>query len=240
MHSTHIFYAASVMAITASLFAPSVTAQEQNTFTNTGSIAIPGTGTFGAGNPYPSPIVVTGLEPGITNVEVTLLGLSHTYPSDLNFVLVGPGGETSYLMARGVCTPPDFTNQDFTFDDAAAAPLPASACTGGTYQVSIGSSVAPVLTPPAPAGPYGTSLAAFTGTDPNGTWELYSWDNSGINSGNLAGGWELTLNTPSPAAPPTAAPAEAIPTMSAYALVMTMLGVMLVTARRLRASSRRD
>jgi len=48
---------------------------------------------------------------------------------------------------------------------------------------------------PAPAGPYGTSLSAFTGTNPAGTWRLFVVDDLGSNSGVLAGGWTLLLDT---------------------------------------------
>jgi hypothetical protein len=43
---------------------------------------------------------------------------------------------------------------------------------------------------------------------------------------------------PEPPAPP--APPEVIPTMSAYGLVLTMLGLLVVATRRLRASAKRD
>lgn len=53
------------------------------------------------------------------------------------------------------------------------------------------------------------------------------------------------LNADSSSGPPvvppgTGAPANAIPTMSAYGLVLTMLGLLLVAGRRLRASARRS
>ncbi|MCA1585121.1 MAG: proprotein convertase P-domain-containing protein, partial [Acidobacteria bacterium] len=44
-----------------------------------------------------------------------------------------------------------------------------------------------VLTAPAPAGPYSTSLAAFNGTNPNGTWSLYVFDDAGSDIGALFG-----------------------------------------------------
>ena len=69
----------------------------------------------------------------------------------------------------------------------------------------------PVLPPqpaarkaPAPAAPYltpatagtDTLTSAFTGAaggDPNGTWSLYVVDDAAVDTGNIAGGWTLTL-----------------------------------------------
>jgi Ca2+-binding RTX toxin-like protein len=42
-------------------------------------------------------------------------------------------------------------------------------------------------------GPYGNTLGAFTGTDPNGTWQLFINDDSSFNSGNLDG-WLLKID----------------------------------------------
>jgi subtilisin-like proprotein convertase family protein len=52
---------------------------------------------------------------------------------------------------------------------------------------------------PAPPGPYGTSLAGFNGTNPNGAWSLYVVDNFEVDTGSIAGGWNLDV-----AAPPAA------------------------------------
>src|SRR5438093_653114 len=41
---------------------------------------------------------------------------------------------------------------------------------------------------PAPLGTYATSLSAFNGSDPNGTWLLYV-----VDAGSITGGWSLTL-----------------------------------------------
>ncbi len=51
---------------------------------------------------------------------------------------------------------------------------------------------------PAPAGPYGTTLAAFNGTNPNGNWRLFVVDDLGGDSGNINLGYELTITTGAP------------------------------------------
>jgi hypothetical protein len=198
------FLPAVFMAAMAGLaFAPAVSAQEQNTYSNATPITIPGTGTSGPGAPYPSLIVVSGLEPGIIEVGVALLDLSHTFPADLAFMLVGPEGQTYWFM-NNVCGAFPLINQSFIFSDSAGN-LDRGPCTGGTYKATLfGARVfdPPAPPPPTPPGYYGDNLAVFSGTDPNGTWELYALDDSDTNVGDLAGGWELTLTTPT-AAPTT-------------------------------------
>jgi len=43
--------------------------------------------------PYPSTINVSGMTGGVTQLRVRILGLSHTFPDDIQLLLVGPGGQ---------------------------------------------------------------------------------------------------------------------------------------------------
>ena len=52
------------------------------------------------------------------------------------------------------------------------------------------------ISPPPP--PYGTKLAALSGGNPNGTWELFVQDNVLFDSGTNYNGWILTLTTANP------------------------------------------
>lgn len=52
------------------------------------------------------------------------------------------------------------------------------------------------LSPPLP--PYGTTLSALNGSNPNGTWQLFTFDDSPFNSGMISNGWILTLVTADP------------------------------------------
>ncbi|MDQ4132708.1 MAG: hypothetical protein M3179_05750 [Actinomycetota bacterium] len=120
------------------------------TFSNTTQIAVPGPqGSFYTpGSPYPSTISVSGLTGTVTDVNVTLCGLSATVPSDIDVLLVAPNGTAAVIMSdiggNGGVEPPDpdpgqwdtpVSNVNVTIDDAAAAPLPAdSPLTTGTYR----------------------------------------------------------------------------------------------------------
>jgi hypothetical protein len=79
--------------------------------------------TAGAASPYPSTITVAGLSGTVTKVTVTLTNFSHTFPDDVDILLVGPTGANAIIMsdvggATGV------TNLTLTLDDAAATSLP--------------------------------------------------------------------------------------------------------------------
>ena len=50
----------------------------------------------------------------------------------------------------------------------------------------------------APLPPYGATLSALNGGNPNGAWELFIQDNLAFNSGAVSNGWILTLTTASP------------------------------------------
>src|SRR6266516_1357118 len=60
-------------------------------FTNSTTITIPDSG---PASPYPSNITVGGLGT-VTKVTVTINGLTHTFPDDLDFLLVGSAGNTA-------------------------------------------------------------------------------------------------------------------------------------------------
>jgi subtilisin-like proprotein convertase family protein len=152
--------------------------------------------------PYPSPVVVSGLTSPITDVNVTLTNLTHEFSYDVRALLVGPSGQTTLLMHEAGGTFPDdaeVTDQTVTFDDAAPNFLPAR-IVSGTYKPTQAEnacanvSAATSLPAPAPAGPYGSTLADFNGTNPNGTWKLYVIDDIKNGDGDI-GGWSLDITT---------------------------------------------
>ena len=163
-----------------------------NSFSNTAAISIPG---IGASTPYPSTITVTGELSTLTKVTVTIRGLTHLYPDDLDVLLVGPLGQNVMLMSDAG-GPNNTTNAVLTFDDAAATNLPdAGQIVSGTYKPTDYETGETMLSP-APPGPYSNSLSVFAGTSPNGTWSLYVNDDLVSDSGTIATGWTLTLVGP--------------------------------------------
>lgn len=163
------------------------------TFTNPTPILIPGSGTNGPASPYPSAVVVGPLPSPITDVNVTLNSLSHTFPGHIDILLVGPTGANVVLMsdAGGMA---DAVGVVLVLDDQAASSLPdGPTLTSGTFRPS---NYPPNETfpPPAPGGPFGTALSVFNGTSPEGTWNLFVSDDSAGDTGQITLGWSLTIS----------------------------------------------
>lgn len=164
------------------------------TFQNPALITIPD---IGAATPYPSVITVSGITGTVGNVSVTLSNLSHTYPGDLDILLVGPTGQKSILMSSAG-QPFSVTNTTVTFDDTAASPVPdASQILGTSYQPAA-YNPSPSFPDPAPAGPYNAALSVFSLANPNGAWSLYIVDHTDGDHGKVANGWSLAITTVSP------------------------------------------
>jgi plastocyanin len=166
-------------------------------FSNTAAIAVP---VSGAATPYPSTIVVAGLNQAVNGMSLTLNGLSHTAPGDVDILLLGPGGQKMIVMSDAGSSIAA-TGLTFTVTDAGAGVLPAGAAlTEGTFKPT-NHGAGDTFATPAPIGPYsspgpaGTATLAsvFNGTDPNGSWSLYVVDDAGNNAGSISGGWTLTF-----------------------------------------------
>ncbi len=171
-------------------------------YSNTTSIVI---NDLSAASPYPSTIAVSNLNGVVIQVTATLSNLNHTYPKDIDALLVSPTGLKTYLMAHcggqiGV------NNTTLTFDDSTNAVLPyASQITPGTYRPTAYTLSPPQFPPAAPpfatnstAPPYNTNLSVFNGSSPNGLWALYIFDDSFLNTGTIANGWRLNLTVSGP------------------------------------------
>ena len=144
-------------------------------------------------SPYPATIEISGLVGTISKVTATLRGFSHQYPEDIDMILVSPGGQSVALMgAVGGGT--DASSLTITFDDEAAVSI-SEPMVSGTFKPT--GSIAS-MNSPAPAGPYGSAMAAFNGGDPNGTWKLYAVDAAATDSGSIAQGWALTVTASEP------------------------------------------
>jgi uncharacterized repeat protein (TIGR01451 family) len=153
----------------------------------------------GPATPYPSVIPVSNFSGVLGNVTVTLSNLNHSYPSDVNVLLVAPGGAKTLLMSHAGDQDQSSAGLNLTFDDlASAGPLPESGqLSSGTWRPAAYTDVTPTPTFPsnAPAGPYPVSLAALNGINPNGTWSLYVFDDSTGDVGAISNGWSLNLTS---------------------------------------------
>jgi subtilisin-like proprotein convertase family protein len=171
-------------------------------FNNTASMLIPGSGTGAStGAPaslYPSPIVASGLPAsGATVASVSINGFNHSWPDDVDIVLVSPTGQSVILMSD-VGGSTDAVNLNYTFNDAAASLMADNALNpSGSYRPT-NFGTGDNWPAPGPGGaPTATTLSTFTG-NLNGTWNLYVVDDLGGDAGSLTGGWSISFNTPAP------------------------------------------
>jgi hypothetical protein len=164
-------------------------------YCNTNSITVPDPvgGTSGSAVQYPSHITVSGLGGKISHLVVELKNVSHTAAQDMDFLLVGPGGQNLVLVSdAGGAT----SNVSLNIDDAAATQLAAGGAWGGSGTTvntrPVDYSTGDTFPSPAPAGPYNepapagapaaTLTSVFNNTTPNGVWSLYIFDDAGGDS----------------------------------------------------------
>ena len=171
------------------------TAKEVQSFTNTTRLF------FGDDAPAEtSSIAVSGFDTSVADVEVTLFDLTFgaASSSDMDILLVGPGGQTAIILSD-VGDNTATNDVTITLDDQAANHLPNnSALTSGTFQpTNFGTGDTfqlpggGTLTPSS-----GSALGVFNGTDPNGAWTLYTFDDDGNGStGSLINGWRLKITS---------------------------------------------
>lgn len=163
------------------------------------AIDIPGnpTNSSGPASRYPATIHVRG-EPsnGLARVEVTLRDLRHAYPTDLDILLVSPSG-TNIILMSDAGSSLAVTNATLVFHPAwQLYPYPPESSaipSGQTRHYSPYNYGNPEETqlPGAPQGPYSTELNDLSGTDPNGTWLLYIYDDKAGQTGVLQDSWSL-------------------------------------------------
>ncbi len=164
---------------------------------NTNTHIPAGGNTSGNASLYPNATPVSGLPvSGVTVKSVTLNNYSHTFPDDVDVVLVSPSGQSVILMsdAGGAAAA---TGQTFTFDDAAAATLADAVFNPtGTYKPT-NFGAGDTWPAPGPGGsPVSTTLSTFSG-NPNGNWNLYIVDDAAGNTGIIST-WSITFNVPQP------------------------------------------
>lgn len=171
-----------------------------------GAISNPATGTtVGVASPYPGTVNVSGLT-GNKVIKLELTNLNTTYPGDMDWLLVGPGGQKFIVMSDAVSAFATQTNATLTIWDGAPTTMPVDGATvnlNGQWKptdITAGDTFAA----PAPAGPYNSpgpvgaaTFASVFGTDGtamNGAWSLYGVDDV---TGDFAtiGGWKLIFES---------------------------------------------
>jgi subtilisin-like proprotein convertase family protein len=162
-------------------------------------ILIPGSGTSGPGDPYPSArnvIETSSLFGTVLDADATLVDMTHTFMDDVDVLLVGPGGAASILMSDA-CGSEDILNYIWIFSDEAPAPLSDSDIAGCNPFDVQPTDYEPGDTWPAPApgGTFSANLAVFDGGPAIGTWNLYVNDDVGGDAGFLETDWFVTLVT---------------------------------------------
>ncbi|MDQ3797887.1 MAG: M36 family metallopeptidase [Acidobacteriota bacterium] len=181
------------------------------TFSNTAAITIADNA---PSSPYPSNITVSGLS-GNKIMKLNLNGLTHTFPGDIDILLVGPGGQKFTAMSD-MGGGGDVANINLTLADGATAALSTTQLATGTFRPGNTDTTTDAFPAPAPTAPYdnpapagtATFASAFTtaGANLNGTWALYVRDDAGTDTGQFAGGWSLTFEANdfscAPVAPP--------------------------------------
>jgi subtilisin-like proprotein convertase family protein len=164
-----------------------------STFSNPNPISI----VAGPAQPYPSQITVDGIRGAAVDVNVTLRGLSHTYPLDVDVLLVAPSGQATQLMSDvcGTGTVP-LSGVNFEFDQSAPLTLPSfptAPCPSGRYKPTAVEPLSDSFPAPAPPVPAAVSLDSLNPSLVSGTWSLYVTDDTNNDNGTLAGGWTLDV-----------------------------------------------
>jgi subtilisin-like proprotein convertase family protein len=178
-------------------------AAQASTFSSSAPVNIPDAG---SATPYPSLIPSAGLGAPVADVNVTLNGLSHTCFDDLEVLLIGPNDRRTILLSDAGtypglgCGPPAPPPATITFDDEAPSIYPCGSAPSGTFKPTAASPEIGScheenvdLVPPAPPGPYPAALSEFDGGGSDGAWGLFVYDDSGGDSGTIAGGWSLDI-----------------------------------------------
>ena len=156
-------------------------------FTNATTINIPDNPTVGS--PYPSTIAVAGMVGTVTSVSVTLNGFTAPRPSNLDFLLVGPGGQNLLILSDAGANLTAVGPITFTLADSGAANVPinpGNPANATTYKPTDYDVTDPAFPAPAPAGPYNRPVT--TGTANTATFASVF---NGLSGAAVNGNWSL-------------------------------------------------
>jgi hypothetical protein len=165
------------------------------TFTNAGRVTIFDNS---VASPYPSGLLVECVPGPVKHLWVTLRGLSHNYPDDVDMMLAGPGTVGGVVPAVRLLSDAgggdNVTNLVLTFTDTVTNRLPNStALQGGVYAPTDYETPLDSFAPPAPGGVTATNFNGFLGAGANGMWSLYVRDDLGGDGGSIGGGWTVSI-----------------------------------------------
>jgi hypothetical protein len=157
-------------------------------FCNNDGVTIPAEG---PATPYPSAIVVTGQPSYLCSATLDLSGIHHTFPDNIDVLLARLTGANA-LVLSDVGGSTAVSGVNLTLSDVSGTPLPDAGplVSGAFTPTNVGGG--DVFPAPAPAPTGGTALSVFTGTNPNGTWNLWLDDEFTPDAGGLSG-WCVNL-----------------------------------------------
>lgn len=184
-----------IQAITASVVPPI-----NQTFTQPGTTQVPAgqpTTTSGIGSPYPSTVLVSGLPAsGATVKSVKIGNVNHTFPDDVDIVLVSPTN-VPVILVSDAGGGADVIGADWVLDDAASTTLAdATLNPSGTYRPTNWGSTDDFPSPgPGSLTQATPTLASFGSGNHNGTWRLYIVDDV-VGDIGYVGNWSITFNIP--------------------------------------------
>jgi hypothetical protein len=158
--------------------------------------------TQGIASPYPSHVSFGGFPTGsrIRDVNLTLKGFTHTFPDDVDMVLVHTKGTSTrnatVMSDAGGST--DVNGANITLDGIGfdRAVLDNGPLVSGTYSplnYEPGSDKFPAPAPDNSTRELSALLSAFDGQKANGSWDLYVMDDAGGDCGTIAGGYSVTI-----------------------------------------------
>lgn len=156
----------------------------------------------GPATPYGTSIDVSGLS-GRKTITLELNGLSHVFPSDIDMLLVGPNGQSFVPMSDSGGGTPQSNITVRLYDDASDL-LPAGAAQLAGDWKPTNNGTPDNFPAPAPTPPYNSPVPTGTatfgsvfgddGSNLNGTWTLYVFDDIFADAGSMAG-WKLRFES---------------------------------------------
>ncbi len=165
-------------------------------FSNTNPINTPESGTA---SPYPSSITSSFPRGSkVRDVNVILRGYTHTWPDDIDVLLVH--GVPNRIILSDAGGEFDVNNITIKLDDEALnAPTSGSRqLTGGTYK-PFNYEEGDTFSSPAPnPANQNSALSGFDGLGAGGGWKLFVQDDIFQDTGSFAGGWTIQITAAVP------------------------------------------